>query len=250
MILRGGSALSPVDRLNWLACLNCKTDIKPAMLKVSAALACRLNSKTGRLDPSVNTLAKDTAMDRRSVNRAIRDLEDNKIISIDHSTGGGYAKTNSYALLPLTSESPLTHASPLTPESQTPDRRVPLPMTDESPEQGIEQGKKQGCAKSNAQSQNRFDDFWTEYPKKKDKTKARSKWISKKLDSKAEMIIADVRNRKSNDHDWTKDGGQFIPYPSTYLNGERWEDDIQQAKDKIHHLPNNQQQNRPRLKEL
>ena len=25
--------------------------------------------------------------------------------------------------------------------------------------------------------------------------------------------------------EWTKDGGQFIPYPATWLNARRWEDE-------------------------
>ena len=28
--------------------------------------------------------------------------------------------------------------------------------------------------------------------------------------------------------DWTKDGGQFIPHASTWLNGKRWEDELPQ----------------------
>jgi len=71
-----------------------------------------------------------------------------------------------------------------------------------------------------------FEDFWAEYPKKKDKAKAKAKWKSKKLDSKAEIILEDVRNRKVNDYDWRKEDGKYIPYPSTYLNGKRWEDEI------------------------
>lgn len=31
--------------------------------------------------------------------------------------------------------------------------------------------------------------------------------------------------------DWLKDNGQYIPYPSTWLNQRRWEDeDIQESK--------------------
>ena len=26
--------------------------------------------------------------------------------------------------------------------------------------------------------------------------------------------------------DWLKDKGQYIPYPSTWLNGKRWEDEV------------------------
>jgi hypothetical protein len=28
-----------------------------------------------------------------------------------------------------------------------------------------------------------------------------------------------------NSQQWTKDGGQFIPMPATWLNGRRWEDE-------------------------
>ena len=29
--------------------------------------------------------------------------------------------------------------------------------------------------------------------------------------------------------DWTKDGGQYIPYPATWLNGKRWQDELEPA---------------------
>lgn len=44
-------------------------------------------------------------------------------------------------------------------------------------------------------------------------------------------IISDVEARKTS-RDWTKDGGQYIPNPSTYLNQRRWEDEIQTVKAK------------------
>lgn len=70
----------------------------------------------------------------------------------------------------------------------------------------------------------RFDEFWSEYPNKAGKKPSRAKWIAKKLDQRADTIIADVRNRKANDGRWL-DG--FIPNPATYLTQERWEDELQ-----------------------
>ncbi len=32
---------------------------------------------------------------------------------------------------------------------------------------------------------------------------------------------------------WTKDGGQYIPYPATWLNGRRWEDESEVQNEKI-----------------
>ena len=67
----------------------------------------------------------------------------------------------------------------------------------------------------------RFDDFWKAYPKKKDKKKALAVWKRDKLDSHADKILANLRART----DW-KDI-QFTPLPTTYLNGERWLDELE-----------------------
>jgi len=43
------------------------------------------------------------------------------------------------------------------------------------------------------------------------------------MDSMIEMLLKDIELRILHDDRW-KDG--YIPYPSTYLNGDRWEDDL------------------------
>ncbi len=69
----------------------------------------------------------------------------------------------------------------------------------------------------------RFEDFWKFYPTKKNKKKSKEIWSRKKLDSKADTLINDLKERTAKDRGW-KEG--YIPLPSTYLNGERWEDAI------------------------
>lgn len=69
-----------------------------------------------------------------------------------------------------------------------------------------------------------FTSFWESYPKKLSKLDAMNAWA--KLmppDDVARRIISDVEAKRISP-DWLKDGGQFIPYPATYLNGRRWED--------------------------
>lgn len=68
-----------------------------------------------------------------------------------------------------------------------------------------------------------FDDFWKVWPNRVSRKKAAAKWKSRKLDNMAERIIADVRNRLENDPRWVSG---YIPDPCTYLNGDRWEDVI------------------------
>ena len=66
-----------------------------------------------------------------------------------------------------------------------------------------------------------FDEFWAVYPKKRKKKTALDIWRRKKPD--ASVLIADVRARLAGDKQWLKG---FVPDPTTYLNGERWNDDM------------------------
>jgi len=73
-----------------------------------------------------------------------------------------------------------------------------------------------------------FDRFWATYPRKVSKSVAKQVWIKKKLDNKADIIIADVEKRKvtCGADCWLNERKTFIPHPATYLNQERWEDEI------------------------
>jgi len=80
---------------------------------------------------------------------------------------------------------------------------------------------------------NGFDKFWEAYPKKKSKGQAEKTWAKLKPSSELldKMLIAIANLKRSSS--WVKDGGQFIPYPSTWLNSKGWEDEIEieQVKD-------------------
>lgn len=72
----------------------------------------------------------------------------------------------------------------------------------------------------------KFDEFWAAYPKKKGKDSAKKAWKKLKPDEElAEKILRAIEQQKTS-KDWQKDGGQFIPYPATWLNGRRWEDEV------------------------
>ena len=70
-----------------------------------------------------------------------------------------------------------------------------------------------------------FKEFWAAYPRKDDKKRAWLKFKAiKNLEKVFPDIMADVENKKKSEQ-WNKNGGQFIPMPSTYLNNERWNDE-------------------------
>lgn len=72
-----------------------------------------------------------------------------------------------------------------------------------------------------------FDQFWETYPRKIGKEAARKAW--KKLRPSPQMqsmIVIAVKTQCACDQ-WTRDGGQFIPHPTTWLNQGRWQDEVQ-----------------------
>lgn len=69
-----------------------------------------------------------------------------------------------------------------------------------------------------------FADFWAAYPRRVARKDAERAWM--RIDSSEyPKILAALEVHKKTD-DWRRSGGQFIPYPASYLNGERWTDEI------------------------
>lgn len=69
-----------------------------------------------------------------------------------------------------------------------------------------------------------FSKFWKAYPKKRDKAKAQRAFLKIKNIEKVFPVMMQALEKQKASADWQKDGGQFIPYPTTWLNGKRWED--------------------------
>lgn len=69
-----------------------------------------------------------------------------------------------------------------------------------------------------------FERFWQLYPKKVGKDAASKAWDKLKAKAETLLLIADALAWQVESDQWQKDGGQFIPNPSTYLNQARWLD--------------------------
>ena len=68
-----------------------------------------------------------------------------------------------------------------------------------------------------------FDQFWQLYPNKVGKQQCAKKWKTKRLDALANRILKDVAWKRDNDQRWL---AGYIPNPLTYLNQERWDDEV------------------------
>jgi uncharacterized protein YdaU (DUF1376 family) len=72
-----------------------------------------------------------------------------------------------------------------------------------------------------------FEEFWTAYPKKTAKSDALKAWNKIKPDL---ITVLNALDWQRKSEDWTKDSGQYIPYPASYLNSKRYEDEKPKPK--------------------
>jgi len=74
---------------------------------------------------------------------------------------------------------------------------------------------------------NGFDEFWALYPNKQQKKNAKTSWNKIPMDDALFIKIIKAVESKVGDDSWQKDGGKWIPMPTTWLNQERWNDCIE-----------------------
>lgn len=74
--------------------------------------------------------------------------------------------------------------------------------------------------------EDKFEQFWKLYPRKQNKKKVQL-WFKNKQPNDAlfDTIIKKLKNFIDT-VDWQKENGKYIPMPTTWLNGERWNDEI------------------------
>ena len=72
--------------------------------------------------------------------------------------------------------------------------------------------------------------FWKQYPKRVGKDEAWRAWQKRKPDMpEMDVVLKAIETQKRSDQ-WTKDGGQFIPNPATWINQGRWDDEIEKKE--------------------
>ena len=86
-----------------------------------------------------------------------------------------------------------------------------------------------GKDKEKEKENKQFDVFWKNYPKKTDRKKAELLFV-KLTKAKQKLATEDCKLR------FVETEKKYIPNPTTYLNGERWEDELEiQQPQKIYY---------------
>ena len=68
-----------------------------------------------------------------------------------------------------------------------------------------------------------FEVFWNAYPKKVGKQAAKKAF--EKVSVPVESLVTAIKRQECSPQ-WSKDDGQYIPNPATWLNQGRWEDEV------------------------
>lgn len=90
------------------------------------------------------------------------------------------------------------------------------------------------CNTDNQQKEEKlgFDDWYSHYPRKQARQRAEKAWKKIKPDQKLIKHMIDSVEVMKTKESWTKDNGQYIPLPATWLNDGRWDDEEAQPPEK------------------
>lgn len=123
------------------------------------------------------------------------------------------------SLLSLPDGSPCTPSFtlPIIPPSPSPDS-CPSPAL---PSKGR---RRKSSAEELGEDMPDFLRFWACYPRRDNRVAAVAIWRRMNPDPATVDRIITYAMGKALGEDWRKDGGKYIPMPTTYLNGKRWLD--------------------------
>ena len=176
-------------------------------------------SDQGECWPSYQHIADQCEISRTTVKVHVRELEKAGFLRREYRRKGELNQSNLFhlelgsgasAALPGAGSAPGGGAS-AAPRTSHPSEPVKEPKT--------------LCA-SEAELTEAFEVFWKMYPNKKSKKDARKAWEKLKPGAELRLTLMTALGNHRLSRDWSKDDGQYVPMASTWLNGERWTDEL------------------------
>jgi hypothetical protein len=173
-------------------------------------LANHCNDHTRQCNPSQKLLAEECSMGLSTLKGHINALEEAGYLETVNVFKDNAQKPNQY-LLKFTSSPNL--ATPPSGSGYPPSQNL---ATEPEVKTRI---------KPVVQKNNYFDEFWKAYPRKTNKGFAEKLFAKLKVDQELLTKMIQAIHLQSRTV-WKDKDQQYIPHPSTWLNGERWEDEV------------------------
>jgi len=213
-----------VRKFEALAGACCDPRLARGDVGVLAVILRHANAASGAAWPGVNRIAAQANIDRSSVMRSIGKLERAGFIEVDRGHRG---RSNTYRPCMPTGGVDATSSTDTTSGVDATELVAPVrpqlvaPMRPEH-RKSEHRNEPRNKSRASALDELAFAEFWNVYPRKK--AKAAAEKAFRKLSGKEiEEAFADVKRRMAGE--WRTKDLQHIPYPATYLNGRRWEDE-------------------------
>ena len=173
--------------------------------------------KRGQLLTGLNSLACETKINRSKVNRLLKMFKNETLIETQ--------KTNRFTIITVLKYGQYQIVNG---KSET-QNETPVKLQRNSSETPVKPNNNDNTLKNvnnvnttsgkpdkpKSKIEQDFDTFWSVYPKKKSRHDATRAWKKAKPDITA--VLSALSWQKAS-MDWVKDGGQYIPYPATYIN--------------------------------
>lgn len=205
-----------------------KATHKPKSFVVGGAV---FDLQPGQVIVGRNKLADDTGLSVQQIRTALELLKKLSIISCKVTNKCTVISINNWDTYQNQQPAPNQQDNQQVNQRLTNDQPAPnqhLTTIQEYKNVRIEECKKnttyppKGDSVAKEEYSDEFEMFWREYPNKnsgKKKAYSSFKTAMKKTKLADIMKSLDAHKRLSQ---WTKDGGAYIPYATTWLNGERW----------------------------
>jgi biotin operon repressor len=189
--------------------------IKPATKIVLYWIADHHNSETDACFPSLATLSDECEMSKRAVQAHIDTLSYAGLIErVERKRGNGSRTSNGYRLN-LTKQAWQNLPPPIAESARAPMQNLP-PLNLGTNNLGNITSKNMSI----------FDDLWKIYPKKVGKGTAKKAFAKAMTKATADQI---EHSLSVFVRAWGNKDKKFMPHLATWLNGERWDDEIQEA---------------------
>lgn len=183
-----------------------KRKLNPSMKYVMIALARHHDIRTGMCCPSMKDICADTCMSISTVRRNIEGLAQLDMIIVNRHVDAGHCFQYTFVGFNPRESKRINKPSKKT--------REKLEAEPEVPETAGEKWNKM------------FDTIWDLYPRKVSKANAQ-RAFSKLIPTEKTYveICNNIRDRVIGE--WSDKEAKYIPHLATYLNGKRWEDELE-----------------------
>jgi len=199
--------------------------VSPTALRVWAYLAHR-QGQNDHCWPSLERIGTDLGLSRNTCRAAITCLSTNNLIEAKKPERFGRGKATEYQIKG-------SKINPFSDEKGSKNDPFNNKKGSKFDKKRVKNCTPIRTSNNNHSTTGAFDRFWSSWPKKVAKAAAKKAWAKLSPDEVLLEQILEALDRQKRSDQWTRDGGQYIPYPATWLRGRRWEDETPTQPGKI-----------------